>query len=199
MQITPDVARRLRLRRDRDRPQRRSTTTPIVDGRRLIVDTRNAMKRRAPARVPARRARRRPWRLRASARPRGTGGVMEAVFWASFGLVHLRLRGVSAACSPCGRGCARRERQTRRRSYLPPVSIVIAVRNEAPRLPGRIENLLALDYPAELLEIIVVSDGSTDATARSARGGDVSGSSARRRRLRAFGSSRWPGTARPRR
>jgi len=44
------------------------------------------------------------------------------------------------------------------------LSIVIAARNEAARLPARIYNLLNLDYPANLRQIIVVSDGSTDAT-----------------------------------
>ena len=47
---------------------------------------------------------------------------------------------------------------------LPTVSIVIAARNEAARLPARIENLLALDYPADRRQIIVVSDGSSDDT-----------------------------------
>jgi cellulose synthase/poly-beta-1,6-N-acetylglucosamine synthase-like glycosyltransferase len=48
---------------------------------------------------------------------------------------------------------------------LPPrVSIVIAARNEARRLPARLENLLRLDYPADRRQIIVVSDGSTDDT-----------------------------------
>jgi len=47
----------------------------------------------------------------------------------------------------------------------PPVSIVMAVRNEEKSLAGKLANLLELDYPAELCEIIVVSDGSSDATA----------------------------------
>ena len=47
---------------------------------------------------------------------------------------------------------------------VPHVSIVIAARNEASRLPARIDNLLALDYPADRRQIIVVSDGSTDDT-----------------------------------
>jgi cellulose synthase/poly-beta-1,6-N-acetylglucosamine synthase-like glycosyltransferase len=47
---------------------------------------------------------------------------------------------------------------------LPRVSIVIAARDEAKRLPARIANLLAVDYPAERREIIVVSDGSADRT-----------------------------------
>ena len=44
----------------------------------------------------------------------------------------------------------------------PSISIVIAARNEAQRLPSRIANLLEQDYPGRR-EIIVVSDGSTDA------------------------------------
>jgi poly-beta-1,6-N-acetyl-D-glucosamine synthase len=44
------------------------------------------------------------------------------------------------------------------------VSVVIAARNEGARLAARIDNLLALDYPADKRQIIVVSDGSTDDT-----------------------------------
>jgi cellulose synthase/poly-beta-1,6-N-acetylglucosamine synthase-like glycosyltransferase len=43
------------------------------------------------------------------------------------------------------------------------VSIVMAARNEGPRLAQRLENLLALEYPGAF-EIIVASDGSTDDT-----------------------------------
>ena len=50
-------------------------------------------------------------------------------------------------------------------SELPSISIIIAARNEARRLPARIDNLLALDYPADRRQIIVVSDGSSDDTA----------------------------------
>jgi len=46
----------------------------------------------------------------------------------------------------------------------PPVSIVMAARDEAARLPARIDNLRALDYPADRLEVIIVSDGSSDGT-----------------------------------
>jgi cellulose synthase/poly-beta-1,6-N-acetylglucosamine synthase-like glycosyltransferase len=48
----------------------------------------------------------------------------------------------------------------------PSISIVVAARNEAARLPARIENLLALEYQGPR-EIIIVSDGSTDATAEA--------------------------------
>jgi biofilm PGA synthesis N-glycosyltransferase PgaC len=45
----------------------------------------------------------------------------------------------------------------------PSVSVVIAARNEAARLPRRIRNLLQQNYPLPL-DIIVVSDGSSDDT-----------------------------------
>jgi cellulose synthase/poly-beta-1,6-N-acetylglucosamine synthase-like glycosyltransferase len=44
----------------------------------------------------------------------------------------------------------------------PAISIVIAARNEAQRLPARVTNLLEQAYPGRC-EIIIVSDGSTDA------------------------------------
>jgi cellulose synthase/poly-beta-1,6-N-acetylglucosamine synthase-like glycosyltransferase len=49
-------------------------------------------------------------------------------------------------------------------AFEPTVSIVVAARNEAARLTARVDNLLALDYPADKRQVIVVSDGSTDDT-----------------------------------
>jgi poly-beta-1,6-N-acetyl-D-glucosamine synthase len=46
----------------------------------------------------------------------------------------------------------------------PLVSVVMVVRNEERSLAGKLENLLSLDYPPSLLEVVVVSDGSTDRT-----------------------------------
>lgn len=48
--------------------------------------------------------------------------------------------------------------------YLPYVSVVLVVYNEAAKIKQRIENLLLSDYPNQLLEIVVVSDGSNDET-----------------------------------
>ncbi|MGA9388935.1 MAG: glycosyltransferase family 2 protein [Candidatus Sulfotelmatobacter sp.] len=51
-----------------------------------------------------------------------------------------------------------------RSEHLPAVSIVMVVRNEERWLERKLRNLLTLDYPAELSQIVVVSDGSTDRT-----------------------------------
>lgn len=48
--------------------------------------------------------------------------------------------------------------------FTPPLSVVICVRDEEKQIVRRIRNLLDMDYPADLLEVIIVSDGSTDGT-----------------------------------
>ncbi|MGD0631627.1 MAG: glycosyltransferase family 2 protein [Terracidiphilus sp.] len=47
----------------------------------------------------------------------------------------------------------------------PSISVVIAARNEASNLPAKLENIRLLNYPADRLQVVVVSDGSTDRTA----------------------------------
>jgi cellulose synthase/poly-beta-1,6-N-acetylglucosamine synthase-like glycosyltransferase len=63
-----------------------------------------------------------------------------------------------------------RPRPVRRREILPVVSVLLVAQNEARVIARRLANLLSLDYPSESLEILVGSDGSTDATAEIARG-----------------------------
>jgi peptidoglycan/xylan/chitin deacetylase (PgdA/CDA1 family) len=55
-------------------------------------------------------------------------------------------------------------RPVQRGSYLPPVSLVISAYNEADVIRGKLENAMQLDYPRELLQVVVVSDASTDGT-----------------------------------
>jgi cellulose synthase/poly-beta-1,6-N-acetylglucosamine synthase-like glycosyltransferase len=54
-------------------------------------------------------------------------------------------------------------------AHEPTVTIIIAARNEAAAIRATLENKLALDYPREKLQIIVVSDASTDGTDRIAQ------------------------------
>jgi biofilm PGA synthesis N-glycosyltransferase PgaC len=61
-------------------------------------------------------------------------------------------------------------RPWRRAPITPSVSIIVAVHNGATIIREQLQRLLQLDYPTELVEIIVVSDGSTDATPGLLRG-----------------------------
>ncbi|HEK21629.1 MULTISPECIES: glycosyltransferase family 2 protein [unclassified Mucilaginibacter] len=55
-------------------------------------------------------------------------------------------------------------------TFITPVTILIAARNEAERIHLTIEDILAQDYPKHLTEIIIVDDHSTDDTANIIRG-----------------------------
>jgi cellulose synthase/poly-beta-1,6-N-acetylglucosamine synthase-like glycosyltransferase len=52
---------------------------------------------------------------------------------------------------------------------LPRVSLIVAAYDEEEVIEAKVANALGLDYPRELLELIVASDGSYDATAERAR------------------------------
>jgi|SRR5437773_2109169 len=54
--------------------------------------------------------------------------------------------------------------QTGQSRHLPSVTLIISAYNEEKVIGEKIENALSLDYPRELLEIVIVSDGSTDRT-----------------------------------
>ncbi len=49
-------------------------------------------------------------------------------------------------------------------AYLPSVAVIVTAYNEESAIERRLENLRALDYPSELLELVVTSDASTDRT-----------------------------------
>ena len=57
-----------------------------------------------------------------------------------------------------------RPREVKRGAFEPSVSVIVTAYNEERDLAAKLENTLALDYPRELLEIIVASDCSTDRT-----------------------------------
>jgi len=55
-------------------------------------------------------------------------------------------------------------RPTRQEPMFPTVSIILAVHNGAALLRVKVNHLLSLDYPRDRMEIVIVSDGSTDGT-----------------------------------
>ena len=57
-----------------------------------------------------------------------------------------------------------RNKKVNRGHYEPSVTILIAAYNEEDSIESTLKNKLDLDYPKEKIEIIVISDGSTDNT-----------------------------------
>jgi cellulose synthase/poly-beta-1,6-N-acetylglucosamine synthase-like glycosyltransferase len=53
---------------------------------------------------------------------------------------------------------------TRAAAELPPVTLIIAAHNEETHLRDKLANIRQLDYPRDRLDVIIVSDGSTDDT-----------------------------------
>src|ERR1039458_6339255 len=51
-----------------------------------------------------------------------------------------------------------------KQDFQPAVAVVIPVRNGGPYVRRKLESILRLNYPREKLEVLVVSDGSTDDT-----------------------------------
>jgi cellulose synthase/poly-beta-1,6-N-acetylglucosamine synthase-like glycosyltransferase len=55
-------------------------------------------------------------------------------------------------------------RKVRKKEFQPSVSILVSAYNEEEVIEKMLQNKLALDYPKDKVEILVVSDGSTDRT-----------------------------------
>ena len=87
---------------------------------------------------------------------------MRILFWASLLVVSYIYFGYAILLALLAR---LRPRPIIREQITPTVSILIAARNEEQRLATKLANLRDLNYPRELLQVIMVSDGSTDRTA----------------------------------
>jgi cellulose synthase/poly-beta-1,6-N-acetylglucosamine synthase-like glycosyltransferase len=98
--------------------------------------------------------------------------IAAILFWASVALIvytHLGyplvlwvllwFRGRPAQRRPGGAGA----------EHLPNVSLIVPAYDEEEVIAAKLANALALDYPREKLQLIVASDGSSDATAERAR------------------------------
>jgi cellulose synthase/poly-beta-1,6-N-acetylglucosamine synthase-like glycosyltransferase len=87
--------------------------------------------------------------------------IVEAIFWGSFGILFYVFFGSLVVLSLLA--CFK-QKPVRKRDWTPSVSIVISAFNEEKHIRQKLLNCDALDYPGNRLEIIVVSDGSTDNT-----------------------------------
>jgi len=87
--------------------------------------------------------------------------ALELLFWASLAALVWTHAGYPLAVAALAR---LRPRPPRRADVLPSVSLIVPAHNEEDVIEGKLENVLALDYPADKLEVVVTSDASTDAT-----------------------------------
>ena len=91
---------------------------------------------------------------------------MAYVFWASVGAMAYVYVGYPLLLFLVSRVWTRRVAKA---PVTPTVTMVIAAYNEEQAITGKLDNSLALDYPADRLDIMVTSDGSTDGTNRIVR------------------------------
>jgi cellulose synthase/poly-beta-1,6-N-acetylglucosamine synthase-like glycosyltransferase len=88
--------------------------------------------------------------------------LAKAVFWGSLGALAWTHVGYPAAAGALARLRGRPVRADG--AAEPTVAVVVAAHDEEPVIERRLENLLAQDYPAGKVELVVASDASTDRT-----------------------------------
>lgn len=91
---------------------------------------------------------------------------MKSVFWVTFGFILYVYLGY-----PLVLWLASRFSQPGKKdlNWFPSVPLIIAAHNEEDVLQDKLENSLKIDYPRDRLEVIVVSDGTTENTSTIAR------------------------------
>jgi cellulose synthase/poly-beta-1,6-N-acetylglucosamine synthase-like glycosyltransferase len=112
--------------------------------------------------------------------------ALEIVFWVCAALIVWTQIGYAAALAILARLFAHPPTPTRTpvpapkdgsppTPPLPSLSLIVAAHDEESVIAAKVANTLGLDYPRELLEVIVTCDGCTDATAQHAReaGADI--------------------------
>ena len=91
--------------------------------------------------------------------------MLEGAFWLSLFAIAYAYVGYPAVLwllSQLGPAVARTGAE--QGTGVPAVTLIISAFNEEQVIGQKVENALSLDYPKELLEIVVVSDGSSDRT-----------------------------------
>jgi cellulose synthase/poly-beta-1,6-N-acetylglucosamine synthase-like glycosyltransferase len=99
--------------------------------------------------------------------------ALEIVFWASVALIAWTQLGYAlalAVLAPLARSTKRgADARATHGDRLPALSLIVAAHDEQSVIAAKVANALALDYPRELLQVIVACDGCGDETARRAR------------------------------
>ena len=87
--------------------------------------------------------------------------LLQVLFWLAVSTVVYTFVGYPLLVGVLARWACR---PVQRAPITPRVTLIIPAYNEAPIIARKIENSLALDYPSEHLDVIVVTDGSDDGT-----------------------------------
>jgi cellulose synthase/poly-beta-1,6-N-acetylglucosamine synthase-like glycosyltransferase len=90
----------------------------------------------------------------------------EVIFWMAVAIPVYAFAGYPLVLMALGLAI---RREVKKAPIRPLVSLLIPAYNEARVMARKIENSLALDYAADCIEIVVVSDGSSDETVTIAR------------------------------
>jgi cellulose synthase/poly-beta-1,6-N-acetylglucosamine synthase-like glycosyltransferase len=85
------------------------------------------------------------------------------IFWLSLAILIYTFIGYPGVVFVLAKICPRSVKENAA-SPLPSVTVVMAAHNEEERIVPRLENLLSSKFPEDRLNIVVVSDGSTDST-----------------------------------
>jgi cellulose synthase/poly-beta-1,6-N-acetylglucosamine synthase-like glycosyltransferase len=88
--------------------------------------------------------------------------VRKALFWGSLGALAWTHAGYPLAVRAAAR--ARPRPVLKDPAAEPAVTVIVAAHDEEAVIERRVENLLALDYPADKLAVVVASDASADRT-----------------------------------
>ncbi|MBD3386063.1 glycosyltransferase [candidate division KSB1 bacterium] len=89
--------------------------------------------------------------------------VIMTIFWVSFFAIAYIYAGFNILTALMG---WIGNKSVVKQNIFPSVDVIIAAYNEENQIKSRVQNLLNLDYPQEKINIIVASDGSTDATVK---------------------------------
>ena len=95
--------------------------------------------------------------------------MLKALFWGSSALIAYTHAGYPLLLWVLARACPARRELASAGGELPRVTLIVAAYDEQDVIAAKIRDALALDYPRDLLELIVTSDGSSDRTVERAR------------------------------
>ncbi|MFC1668261.1 glycosyltransferase [Chlamydiota bacterium] len=87
--------------------------------------------------------------------------ILQILFWSSFIILFYTYIGYPLVIYLWS---LVKPRPNKKGVFLPFISIVMSVYNEERFIQYKIQNLLSLDYPRDRLEVVIISDGSTDRT-----------------------------------